>query len=190
MSHYDTLTVPGEVESDTLTENSRVGGTVVCERIVPVRKSRRVLARERETDRWVAELVKMTLERKEGTGMAEKAGKGKSGAVDVKRHRMVSTKCAVGVRRRSVVPRPRVRSSVARAGDAVQDPISSWIASEIFTIAAMQALESTEADAKAEDGDTCVEGGSDVAYEDIESLIGDYLEDVKVTGSDCEEAGE
>ena len=61
------------------------------------------------------------------------------------------------------------------------EEISSCVASEFFSIAETRPVE-----AKVQPkGDSII--GTGDGYDDIESLMGDYFEDIKITGSDCGE---
>ena len=121
----------------------------------------------------------------------------------MKRHRVFSTSVSVQpreIKRKSVAGKKnRRRRSKRDGGEDMGEDVSSWIASEIFSIAKTQAAEmdlvrvkpGTEGIDKAEieKGEVVVEvvemevGVGD--YDEIESLMGEYFEDVKVVGSDC-----
>jgi hypothetical protein len=67
--------------------------------------------------------------------------------------------------------------------------VSSWIASEIFSIAKTQAAEGGGEGAEmgglqGVDGEMGIGVGM-VDYDEIESLMGEYFEEIKVVGSDC-----
>jgi hypothetical protein len=184
MTYYEIPTVPdedGASNNSTLTQNSRCLDTIASSDIVSVENSRK--EKEKETNKWLADSVKVTLDGDNNENTFTEEGmtaKNKVTLVDVKRHRMISTKCAVQARRRSAMGRISVQRDVRSSfKESVQDPTSSWIASEIFTIAGVQASGML---LKMGDGEeTLTEGTSEATYEEIDSVIGDYLDEIKVT---------
>jgi hypothetical protein len=84
------------------------------------------------------------------------------------------------------------RTRVGRKGVG-EEQSSSWIASEIFSIAQNQAAELAPGKKHDEwipnlevDGVRTIDNVMTYeAYDDIESLMGDYFEDIKERGSDC-----
>jgi hypothetical protein len=136
-----------------------------------------------ETDRWVQELLKLTLTPE---SQKSKSSLERKNTVDVKRHRVFSTRVGVQPRdvRRTLSTRKEKRRSKKCGREDTGEEVSSWIASEIFSIAKTQAAEVDVPIKKVEgSGMTGFELAED--YQDIESLMGEYFEDVKVEGSDC-----
>jgi hypothetical protein len=141
-----------------------------------------VVDRVNVTDKWLDDVVKYTLPVEPETPQ-------RRNTLNVKRHRVFRT---------SLDSHPRETRPVTSKGEenvssdehAVEEP-SSWIATEIFDIARAQASEMKVAESTVVNlnGPTVnnKEVGRDNGYDDIESLIGDYFEDIKVSGSDCGE---
>jgi hypothetical protein len=147
------------------------------------------------TSKWLEDIVKFTMSPQDDT-KSDRSLERKN-TINVKRHRVFST--SVDIQSRDVKPAtpPTVKEDVKRAKagrtDLGDEQSSSWIASEIFSIAQNQAAELAlgkkyderirkldEEGMKTADNVMAYDG-----YDDIESLIGDYFEDIKERGSDC-----
>ena len=152
------------------------------------------LDKQGETDKWLEEIVRLTLPKTQCEEVNNAPVENRN-TVDIKRHRMFSTRVEVRPRGQSISQKEEVEKEKRRSGgrSLMEDPPTSWIASEIFTIANIQAMiqegtskkkvEKTEEKAEV----MSFEGCDDEEYREIESLIGDYFEDVKISGSDCSE---
>jgi hypothetical protein len=141
------------------------------------------------TDQWVDEVVKYTLFAEESSPSPLQ----RKNTIDVKRHRVFSTTVDVQPRRSPSVKSNSAPKLKLPEMDSFREEVSSWIASEIFDIAKAQAEESENiTNIKAESLEGCDnrdEGKLDIVdtYDDVESLMGEYFEDIKVAGSDAEE---
>jgi hypothetical protein len=148
-----------------------------------------------QTDKWLEDMVRLTVTRTE----VVKPPLERKNTIDIKRHRIFST--TVEIRPRGPGPsamakeeRKEKRKSLG-VRDILEDPRTSWIASEIFTIANIQAMvqggsimdQKGNKDEIQDKMEVLMEECSDDEYKEIESLIGDYFEDVKINGSDCSE---
>lgn len=147
--------------------------------------------RTNETDKWLQMLVNPTFSDDQESVKPQKMTLERKNTIDVRRYRVYST--SVGVQPRDIRRTPTSSSETlkrnARQG-IVCDEISSWIASEIFNIAKAQAAESDLQPTKSdEEKKELLENETlgDDGYDDIASLMGDYFEDIKITGSDCGE---
>jgi hypothetical protein len=149
------------------------------------------------TSKWLEDIVKFTMTPTEDT-KSERSLERKN-TINVKQHRVFSTSVVIHPRDSKSATPPQIKEEIkrkrkGREGVAEEQP-SSWIASEIFIIAQNQAVgslagsKSDERQIKvAEDRIKTVESESVYgAYDDIESLMGDYFEDLKERGSDCGE---
>ena len=184
--------------SDTDSETSSISGNKLLPPIDFVSSSTRRLAtvtgdfdRTNETNKWLEMLVNPTLSDDQESVRPQKLILERKNTIDVKRHRVFSTSVEVQLRdvRRTPTSSPETPKRNARQA-IVGDEISSWIASEIFNIAKAQAAESELQPTKSDEEKKEVldnETLGDDGYDDIESLMGDYFEDIKVTGSDCGE---
>jgi hypothetical protein len=149
------------------------------------------------TSKWLEDIVKFTMTPTEDT-KSERSLERKN-TINVKQHRVFSTSVVVHPRDAKSTTPPQIKEEVKRrrkGRDAVaEEQSSSWIASEIFSIAKNQAAGSrvgSKSDERKikepEDGIRMVESEMvHEAYDDIESLMGDYFEDLKERGSDCGE---
>ena len=139
-----------------------------------------------QTDEWVQELSKVSLI-PEST--KSKPSLETRNTVDVKRFRVFSTSVSVQARefkRKSAFQEKKKRASKTASRDLLGEE-ASWIASEIFSIAKTR---SEEVDGPGQIWNDFYTGGlEDVAievdYDEIESLMGEYFQDVKGMGSDC-----
>jgi hypothetical protein len=149
-----------------------------------------VVQRASVTDKWLDDVVKYTLamETPERRNMNVEANKSverntsveRKNTLDIRRHRVFRTSLESHSREevremRSITP------VVVMKEKYVEEPLS-WIATEIFDSATLAA---EEMKLKESVKQQAVEVADD-QYDDIESLIGDYLEDIKVAGSDSE----
>ena len=106
--------------------------------------------------------------------------------VDIRRHRVFSTRVEVRPREKSI-ERKEERKVCAGGRDGVEDQPTSWIASEILSIAIIQALGQSreivpggnlaQMSNPEKMGDVIIDE-CDEEYQDIESLIGGYFEDI------------
>lgn len=148
------------------------------------------LERTNETDKWLEEVIKYTLPYVENTKNVQSFER--KNTVDMKRHQVFSTSVDVQPREFRRAPSSSGGSEtpkqVARECAGAQE-VSSWIASEIFCIAKTHATEPAPPRANVEEKEEWASVESEMTtnngYGDIESLMGDYFEDIKVTGSDC-----
>jgi hypothetical protein len=147
------------------------------------------------TSKWLEDIVKFTMSPECDTKSQRSLER--KNTINVKRHRVFST--SVDIHPRDVKPATPsqvkedvIRTTVGRKGVG-DEQSSSWIASEIFGIAQNQAAELApgkkydERIPKLEvDGTETIDNlmGYE-GYDDIESLMGDYFEDIKERGSDC-----
>jgi hypothetical protein len=138
------------------------------------------------TDKWLDDVLKYTL-------AAETNGPEQRNTLNVRRHRVFSTSVESHPREvRPVIARNKEGSGEPREDGVAEEP-SSWIAAEIFGIAKAQASEEkgpvyqNESDGRTVIQHEKVDSMRDDGYDDIESLFGDYFEDIKVAGSDCDE---
>ena len=135
------------------------------------------------TSKWLEDVLKFTIsqppeQKSEDWGQP---GLERRNTIDVKRHRVFSTTMEVHPKKQSVVEE---KVEVKRSGrEGREDAPSSWIASEIFNMA----TEAEKPRPEKPSGKIPVErdviddyGG----YDDIESLMGDYFQDLKERGSD------
>jgi hypothetical protein len=141
-----------------------------------------VVDRDSVTDKWLDDVVKFTLP-------MEPEIPQRRNTLNVKRHRVFRTSLDSHSRETRPVT-AKGEENVLCDENAVEEP-SSWIAAEIFDIARAHASEMKVAESTVArlNGPTVnsKEVGRDNGYDDIESLIGDYFEDIKVAGSDCGE---
>jgi len=153
-----------------------------------------------ETEKWVADVVRFTL-------FAEQSRTPrKTNTVDTKRHRVYST--TVDVQPRDIRSSPSSReatppvqeemetqtlqASDEKTNDLSREEISSWLGSEIFSIAKVQAKEPELPSKLLEDVVDLMDLSSSLEaenekYDELESLIDEYFEDVTVPGSDDED---
>jgi len=106
--------------------------------------------------------------------------------IDIRRHRVFSTRVEVRPREKSI-ERKEERKVCAGGRDGVEDQPTSWIASEILSTANIQALGQfpeivsggnlAEMSNPEEMGNVIMDE-CDEEYHDIESLIGGYFEDI------------
>jgi hypothetical protein len=149
------------------------------------------------TSKWLEDIIKYTMTPTEDT-KSERSLERKN-TINVKQHRVFSTSVVIHPRDVKSATPPQIKEEVKprRTGreGVGEEQSSSWIASEIFSIAQNQAAGSMvgmNSDERkitvAEDGIRTVESEMVYeAYDEIESLMGDYFEDLKERGSDCGE---
>ena len=155
------------------------------------------------TDKWLEEIVKLTLTPEPKSEITTAPDQPRN-TIDIKRHRVFSTRVEVRPRDKLSPPKEdKLKKVRCRDGQGdQQDRPTSWIASELFSIANITAASlklDVECPPKEERGSEAkkaeceevvnvqVDGLRDEDYREIESLIGDYFEDVKIVGSDCSE---
>ena len=134
--------------------------------------------RSSETDKWLETMVQFTL-KDSPDGLERK------NTIDIKRHRVFSTTVDVHPRDLQRTSSKTDKKSTEKRREVSQEEISSWIASEIYTIAKTQAEESERRLSKQPENvekDDEMERADD-NYDEIENLIGEYFEDLKVSGS-------
>jgi hypothetical protein len=171
------LTTP---DSDDESDDSRtgVGG------FVPLSGSALAEVTGDRTSKWLEDVLKCTLsqspepvEKKMNVGLERK------NTIDVKRHRVFST--TMEIHQKKPVVAERVESRRPGMEGRLETP-SSWIASEIFNIASQAAEPKLQTPEKliikGKIHDDCFEACG--TYDEIESLMGDYFEDLKERGSD------
>jgi hypothetical protein len=162
-----------------------------------------VVQRGSVTDKWLDDVVKYTLAMETPERTPERRNMNVEANKTVERNMNVERKNTLDIRRHRVFrtsleshSREEVREMrsitpvVVMKEKYVEEPLS-WIATEIFDSATLAAEEMKlkasvkQATPGKEQEMQAVEVADD-QYDDIESLIGDYLEDIKVAGSDSE----
>lgn len=199
---YKTSTMPAYLMTTPDTDSENEEGEQRRESFVP--SSAGALAsvtadRTSETEKWVADVVRFTL-------FAESRTPRKTNTVDTKRHRVYSTTVDVQPRDTRSSPSSReptppvqeemetqtLQASDEKTNDFPREEISSWLGSEIFSIAKVQAKEPELPSKLLEDVVDVIDLSSSLEaenekYDELESLIDEYFEDVKVPGSDDED---
>jgi hypothetical protein len=147
-----------------------------------------VVNRTSVTDKWLDDVVKYTL-----AGEIPERTK----RLNVRRHRVFRTSVESHSRTsldsqirahgdsQSKDQSPTTKD-IKKDEEGVEDP-SSWIAAEIFGIAKAQASAEDITKPRYKNSDEIQSIGQDERYDDIESLIDDYFDDVKIAGSDSDD---
>lgn len=181
MPVYHLTTPDSDDESDESREG--LGG------FIPLSASALVQVTGDRTSKWLEDVLKCTISQSP-VQIAENVDIGleKRNTINVKRYRVFST--TVDIHQKKPTEPERVETQ--RLGrEAREEAPSSWIASEIFNTASqaaeprLQTSEKSVAVAKRQSahGNVNNYGG----YDEIESLMEDYFEDLKERGSDCRE---
>ena len=187
------LTTPNS-DSDTSSTNPE-------EMLLPsadiIPRSSRVLASVTEhpdrTDKWLETVVKYTLEneKKNEPDVELKYSVEKKNTIDVKRHRVYSTRLDVQPKRQPSSPNVEEKPKGQRRDLSGSGELSSWIASEIFNIAKTQATEvknlhkkmKKDLEKDKEDVSNVEKDILGIEYDEVESIIGEYFDDINVTES-------
>jgi hypothetical protein len=135
------------------------------------------------TSKWLEDLLKFTIPLVPEQEKGKEIESERLNTIDVKRHRVFSTTVDVHPKKQAVVEK-----TIHRAPREGREEVPvSWLASEIFNTAS-QAAELKPKEDEIPSGKKPIEmrnvEGSE-SYDDIESLMGDYFEDLKERGSDC-----
>lgn len=171
------LTTP---DSDDESDDSRVG----VGGFVPLSASALTEVTGDRTSKWLEDVLKCTLSQPpEPVQKKMNVGLERKNTIDVKKHRVFSTTMDIHQKKPVVMGRVETRRPGVEGRDEAP---SSWIASEIFNTASqaaesqLQTPEKIIAEGKIKND--CFEACG--AYDEIDSLMGDYFEDLKERGSD------
>lgn len=177
MPVYHLTTPDSDDESDD--SRPRVGG------FVPLSASALAEVTGDRTSKWLEDVLKCTLSEPPEPGEKQKkVDLERKNTIDVKRHRVFST--TMEIHQKKPVLAERVETQ--RPGrEGREEAPSSWIASEIFNTASQAAEPRLQTPEKIIEKWNITDDRFENCdgYDEIESLMGDYFEDLKERGSDC-----